>query len=80
MGKNPECVAFFVKHARDENPFARPKKKQVTVKVPPKFLQQLTGAKIEITPADPDAPLTRKEAAKLRRAFNAQVRLAYEAN
>jgi hypothetical protein len=31
MGKNPECVAFFVKHARDENPF-KPKKAR-TVKV-----------------------------------------------
>jgi hypothetical protein len=67
MGKNPECVAFFVKHARDDNPFARPKKaKTVTVK------------KSELT--DDNEKLTARQRAKLRAEFNERVRIAYEAN
>lgn len=78
MGKDPECVAFFVKHAKDENPFAKPKKKSGTVRV-------------KSTKADPveayfmaaevsDVKLTPKQAAKLRAEFNARVKAAYEAN
>jgi len=67
MGKNPECVAFFVKHARDDNPFAKPKKaKTVTVK------------KSELT--DDNEKLTARQRAKLRAEFNERVRIAYEAN
>ena len=67
MGKNPECVAFFVKHARDDNPFARPKKaKTVTVK------------KSELT--DDNEKLTARQRAKLRAEFCERVRIAYEAN
>jgi hypothetical protein len=67
MGKNPECVAFFVKHARDDNPFAKPKKaKTVTVK------------KSELT--DDNEKLTARQRAKLRAEFNERVREAYEAN
>jgi len=67
MSKNPECVAFFVKHARDDNPFAKPKKaKTVTVK------------KSELT--DDNEKLTARQRAKLRAEFNERVRIAYEAN
>jgi hypothetical protein len=67
MGKNPECVAFFVNHARDDNPFAKPKKaKTVTVK------------KSELT--DDNEKLTARQRAKLRAEFNERVRIAYEAN
>ena len=68
MGKNPECVAFFVKHARDENPFARPKKAR-TVKVKRSELAE-----------DDDVKLTPKQAAKVRAEFCERVREAYEAN
>jgi hypothetical protein len=66
MGKNPECVAFFVKHARDENPFRPKKAKTVTVK------------KSELT--DDNEKLTARQRAKLRAEFNERVRIAYEAN
>ena len=77
MGKDPACVAFFVKHAKDENPFARPKKSRTV--------------KIKSTKSDPveayflaaevsDVRLTPKQAAKLRAEFNARVKAAYEAN
>jgi len=68
MGKNPECVAFFVKHARDENPFAKPKKAR-TVKI----------KRSELATND-DEKLTPKQAAKIRAEFCERVRIAYEAN
>ena len=68
MGKDPACVAFFVKHARDENPFARPKKAR-TVKVKRSELAE-----------DDDVKLTPKQAAKARAEFCERVRQAYEAN
>ena len=67
MGKDPECVAFFVKHARDENPF-RPKKVR-TVKVKRSELAE-----------DDDEKLTPKQAARVRAEFCERVRQAYEAN
>ena len=67
MGKDPECVAFFVKHARDENPF-RPKKVR-TVKVKRSELA-----------TDDDEKLTPKQAARVRAEFCERVRQAYEAN
>jgi hypothetical protein len=77
MGKDPACVEFFAKHAKDENPF-KPKKKSGAVRV-------------KSTKADPveayfmaaevgDVRLTPKQAAKLRAEFNARVKAAYEAN
>jgi len=68
MGKNPECVAFFVKHARDENPFVKPKKAR-TVKI----------KRSELATND-DEKLTPKQAAKVRAEFCERVRVAYEAN
>ena len=67
MGKNPECVAFFVQHAKDENPF-KPKKAR-TVKVKRSELAE-----------DDDVKLTPKQAAKIRAEFCERVRQAYEAN
>ena len=62
MGKNPECVAFFVKHAKDENPFK--KTTVVKLKVPSVAMQQLTGARIEVE------ELSTAEARKIRDAWN----------
>ena len=67
MGKDPECVAFFVKHAKDENPFKA--KKARTVKVKRSELAE-----------DDDVKLTPKQAAKARAEFCERVRIAYEAN
>ena len=67
MGKDSECVAFFVRHARDENPF-RPKKAR-TVKVKRSELA-----------TDDDEKLTPKQAARVRAEFCERVRQAYEAN
>ncbi len=74
----PDAQALFVKTAKDDNPFTKPKKKSSTVRV-------------KSTKADPvetyfmdaefsDVKLTPKQAAKLRAEFNARVRAAYEAN
>jgi len=68
MGKDQACVAFFVKHARDENPFVKPKKAR-TVKVKRSELA-----------VDDDVKLTPKQAAKVRAEFCERVRQAYEAN
>jgi len=78
MGKNPECVAFFVKHARDENPFARPKKKSGTVRVKSTKADPVEAYFLAVE-AD-DVKLTPKQAAKIRAEFNERVRVAYEAN
>jgi VCBS repeat-containing protein len=67
MGKDQACMAFFVKHARDENPF-KPKKAR-TVKVKRSELVE-----------DDDVRLTPKQAAKIRAEFCERVRQAYEAN
>ena len=74
----PDAQALFVRTARDDNPFAKPRKKSGTVKV-------------KITKSDPveayfmaaevsDVKLTPKQAAKIRAEFNERVRQAYEAN
>ena len=78
MGKNPECVAFFVKHARDENPFAKPKKKSGTVRVKNTKADPVEAYFLDVE-AD-DVKLTPKQAAKIRAEFNERVRQAYEAN
>jgi hypothetical protein len=76
MGKDPACVAFFVKHARDENPFAKPKKAR-TVKVK---VSKSDPVEAYFLAVEADQPISRKEAARLRAEFNERVRIAYEAN
>jgi len=76
MGKDPECVAFFVKHAKDENPFAKPKKAR-TVKVK---VSKSDAVEAYFLAVEADQPVSRKEAARLRAEFNERVRVAYEAN
>jgi hypothetical protein len=76
MGKDPACVAFFVKHARDENPFAKPKKAR-TVKVK---VSKSDPVESYFLAVEADQPISRKEAARLRAEFNERVRIAYEAN
>jgi hypothetical protein len=76
MGKDPTCVAFFVKHARDENPFAKPKKAR-TVKVK---VSKSDPVESYFLAVEADQPISRKEAARLRAEFNERVRIAYEAN
>ena len=76
MAKDPACVAFFVKHARDENPFAKPKKAR-TVKVK---VSKSDPVEAYFLAVEADQPISRKEAARLRAEFNERVRIAYEAN
>jgi hypothetical protein len=75
MGKDPECVAFFVKHARDENPFKPKKARAVKVKV-----SKSDPVEAYFLAVEADQPISRKEAARLRAEFNERVRIAYEAN
>jgi hypothetical protein len=75
MGKNPECVAFFVKHARDENPFKPKKARTVKVKV-----SKSDPVEAYFLAVEADQPISRKEAARLRAEFNERVRIAYEAD
>ena len=75
MGKNPACVAFFVKHAKDENPFKPKKARTVKVKV-----SKSDPVESYFLAVEADQPVSRKEAARLRAEFNERVRIAYEAN
>ena len=75
MGKDPECVAFFVKHAKDENPFKPKKARTVKVKV-----SNSDPVESYFLAVEADQPISRKEAARLRAEFNERVRIAYEAN
>ena len=75
MGKDPECVAFFVKHARDENPFKPKKARTVKVKV-----SKSDPVEAYFLAVEADQPVSRKEAARLRAEFCERVRVAYEAN
>jgi hypothetical protein len=68
-----ELEKFYAAQVRDENPFKKTTR-LVKVKVPTKFMAQLTGAKVEVE------KMTAKEAAKIRAEFNAKVKAAYEAN
>jgi hypothetical protein len=85
MGKNPECVAFFVKHARDENPFAKPKKAR-TVKVKASSLVEPARDRkgrvkdVEQFWAWFNTKSKPSESARVRAEFNERVRQAYEAN
>ena len=76
----PDAQALFVRTAKDDNPFAKPKKtRTVRVKVPSTFGFLVQGKEIEVESAD-DRPLRPKEAARIRAEFNERVRQAYEAN
>ena len=75
MGKDPEWVAFFVKHAKDENPFKPKKVRTVKVKV-----SKSNPVEAYFLAVEADQPVSRKEAARLRAEFNERVRIAYEAN
>jgi hypothetical protein len=75
IGKDPECVAFFVKHAKDENPFKPKKARTVKVKV-----SKSDPVEAYFLAVEADQPISRKEAARLRAEFNERVRIAYEAN
>jgi hypothetical protein len=75
MGKDPACVAFFVKHAKDENPFKPKKARTVRVKV-----SKSAPVESYFLAVEADQPISRKEAARLRAEFNERVRVAYEAN
>lgn len=68
-----ELEAFYAAQVRDENPFKKTAR-LVKVKVPTKFMAQMTGARVEVE------KMTAKEAAKIRAEFNAKVKAAYEAN
>ena len=75
MGKDPECVAFFVKHAKDETPFKPKKARTVKVKV-----SKSDPVESYFLAVEADQPVSRKEAARLRAEFCERVRVAYEAN
>ena len=85
MGKNPECVAFFVKHARDENPFVKPKKAR-TVKIKASELAEPARDRkgrvkdIEQFYTWFNTRMKPSEAERVRAEFNERVREAYEAN
>lgn len=68
-----ELEKFYTAQVRDENPFKKTTR-VVKIKVPTKFMVQLTGAQVE------EQPLTAKEARKIRAEFNRKVKAAYEAN
>ena len=75
MGRDPACVAFFVKHAKDENPFKPKKARTVKVKV-----SKSDPVESYFLAVEADQPISRKEAARLRAEFCERVRVAYEAN
>jgi hypothetical protein len=56
-------------------PGAKLSGRTVKIKVPPKSMVELVGAKVEV-----EEVLTAKEAAKIRAEFNCRVKEAYEAN
>jgi hypothetical protein len=72
-----DIEALLVRVAKDDNPFAKPKKKSGTVKV-----KNTKGDPVEayFLAVEADQPISRKEAARLRAEFNERVRVAYEAN
>jgi hypothetical protein len=72
---NAEVEQLFTYKTLDENPFALSKKTTVVVKVPTHFAAKVQGAKVEVS-----EKMSAKEAAKIRDAFNAKVKEAYEAN
>jgi hypothetical protein len=73
-----DVLALLVSVAKDDNPFAEPKKKSGTVRVKSTKADPVEAYFLAVE-AD-DVKLTPKQAAKIRAEFNAQVKAAYEAN
>jgi hypothetical protein len=69
--------ALLVSVAKDDNPFAKPKKSR-TVKIKSSKSDPVEAYFLAVE-AD-DVKLTPKQAAKIRAEFNERVRIAYEAN
>jgi hypothetical protein len=73
-----DVLALLVSVAKDDNPFAKPKKKSGTVRVKRTKADPVEAYFLAVE-AD-DVKLTPKQAAKIRAEFNERVRVAYEAN
>ena len=73
-----DVLALLVSVAKDDNPFAKPKKKSGTVRVKSTKADPVEAYFLAVE-AD-DVKLTPKQAAKIRAQFNERVRVAYEAN
>jgi len=73
-----DVLALLVSVAKDDNPFAKPKKKSGTVRVKRTKTDPVEAYFLAVE-AD-DVRLTPKQAAKIRAEFNERVRVAYEAN
>ena len=73
-----DVLALLVSVAKDDNPFAKPKKKSGTVRVKSTKADPVEAYFLAVE-AD-DVRLTPKQAAKIRAQFNERVRVAYEAN
>jgi len=73
-----DVLALLVSVAKDDNPFAKPKKKSGTVRVKSTKTDPVEAYFLAVE-AD-DVKLTPKQAAKIRAQFNERVRIAYEAN
>jgi hypothetical protein len=73
-----DVLALLVSVAKDDNPFAKPKKKSGTVRVKSTKADPVEAYFLAVE-AD-DVKLTPKQAAKIRAEFNERVRIAYEAN
>ena len=73
-----DILALLVSVAKDDNPFAKPKKKSVTVRVKSTRADPVETYFLAVE-AD-NVRLTPKQAAKIRAEFNERVRVAYEAN
>jgi hypothetical protein len=73
-----DVLALLVSVAKDDNPFAKPKKKSGTVRVKSTKADPVEAYFLAVE-AD-DVRLTPKQAAKIRAEFNERVRVAYEAN
>ena len=75
----PEAVELFVKTAHDDNPFKQPRKKPQQKKL---FTVSSRSVKIKPTTEkfDWDAPMTPKQAAKIRAEFMKKLKAVYEAN
>jgi hypothetical protein len=72
-----DIEALLISVATDDNPFAKPKvtKKPRTVKVKNAVVKKTTTEK-----TDWDTPMSPKEAARVRKEFMKQLKVAYEAN
>ena len=73
-----DVLALLVSVAKDDSPFAKPKKKSGTVRVKSTKADPVEAYFLAVE-AD-DVRLTPKQAAKIRAEFNERVRIAYEAN